>query len=109
MANKQRLEELAKDERYCHPEDLSRKIYIDKEKAVCVQKDVIIMYLQDKWNWFDLISIALLLVVIGTHVADVLNHTEHMARVHIQIFAVAIVFIGIRVFEAGKTINMVTG
>jgi hypothetical protein len=108
MANKQRLEELAKDERFCHPEDVSRKTYIDKEKAVCVQKDVFLMYLNDKWNWFDLIFIALLLVVIATHVADVLDHNERIARIHIQIFSVAIVFIGVRVFEAGKTINMVT-
>jgi hypothetical protein len=107
MANKQRLEELAKDERFCHPEDVSRKTYIDKEKAMCVQKNLFLMYFQDKWNWFDLICISLLLSVIATHIADVVNHTEQMARVHIRIFAVAIVFIGMKFFEKGRTINSV--
>ncbi len=65
------------------------------------------LYFQDIWNWFDLLVLALMLVVIGTHVADVIDHSERIARVHIQIFAVAIVFIGIRFFETGRTINSV--
>jgi hypothetical protein len=91
----------------CHPENLSRTKYIEKETEMCVSKNAFSIWSRDVWNWFDIISISLLLVVIGTHVADICDHSEARAKLHIRIFAVTIVFIAIRFFRTARTINKV--
>jgi hypothetical protein len=107
MAYKVRLEELDKDERFCHPEDKSRKAFIEKEKKLCKQKNPITEFMADTWNWYDLIVFVFLFAVIGTHVADVQSHTYEIALDHIRIFAVTIVLLGLKIFETGRTINAV--
>jgi hypothetical protein len=51
-----------------------------------------------------LASIALLLAVIATHVADMISHTDLIARAHIRLFSVATIFISMRIYETGKVI-----
>ena len=107
MARKQRIKELEDDESFCHPKDFSQKLFLRREKIMAKQKNAFLLYLEDPWNWFDILSILMILVVFATHVADVIYHSETLARIHIRIFSITIIFIGIRIFEIGRVINSV--
>jgi hypothetical protein len=108
MASKQRINELNQDERFCHPKDEAQRNFIRDEKTLYLRnRNRFLLYFQDKWNWYDWSTIILLLAVIFTHVADVVSHTELIAKAHIRIFSVTIVFLAIRVFETGRVINEV--
>lgn len=100
-SNRQRLQEL---DSACHPHDKSQISFIENEKLALSGHSSFRLYLRDKWNYYDILSIVLLLAVIFTHVADVVNHSEAIARAHIRVFSVTIVFISMRIFESGRVI-----
>ena len=55
-------------------------------------------------NLYDLASIILLLACIGTHVDDILDHTEYKARLHIRIMAITIIIISVRLLKSSRII-----
>lgn len=53
---------------------------------------------------FDIVTIVLLIVVIVTHVVDAIDHTPDRAKIHVRVFAVALVLIAMRIFEIGQVL-----
>ena len=47
----------------------------------------------------------MLLTSIFTHVADIVNHNDYIARVHIRIMSVTVIFISFRLLKVGRIIN----
>lgn len=124
------MKELELDRRVCFPKDTDQKIFLDEEQAMCKKADVFKAYFADFWyylrmieffvsykllfvnskkfrNWFDLISIILLCTCVFTHVSDIVNHNEEIARVHIRIMSVTVIFISLRLLKSGRLINEV--
>lgn len=64
-------------------------------------------YYKLKRNWYDIISIILLITVICTHIADVCNHSELLAIWHNRIFAISVIVVSMRAFEIGRFVNKV--
>jgi hypothetical protein len=54
-----------------------------------------------------MISILLLITVVCTHIADVCNHSEQLARDQNRIFAITIIVVSLRVFEVGRFVDKV--
>lgn len=65
-------------------------------------------YFSDPWNWYDLLSIIMLIVVICTHIADIASHNESIAITHNRLFAVTIIIVSLKIFEIGRFLNKVT-
>lgn len=42
---------------------------------------------------------------IATHVIDILDHSENMARSHIRIMSVTVIFIAFRLLKVGRIIH----
>jgi hypothetical protein len=59
-------------------------------------------------NWFDVISILLLAACVGTHIGDIIDHSEILARAHIRVMSITIIFIALRLLKVGRLINEVT-
>jgi hypothetical protein len=55
-------------------------------------------------NIFDWVSIILLLVCIGTHIDDIVAHTENKARNHIRVMAVTVILISVRLLKSARVI-----
>lgn len=49
----------------------------------------------------------LLAACTATHIADILNHSETLARAHIRLMSVTVVFIALRLLKVGRLISEV--
>ena len=53
-------------------------------------------------NWYDWVCILLLITCIATHVADIVNHTTHLAQVHIRIMSITVVVVCFRLLKTSQ-------
>ena len=47
----------------------------------------------------------MLLASIFTHVADIVDHKEYIARVHIRIMSITVIFVSFRLLKVGRIIQ----
>ncbi|KAL4232901.1 hypothetical protein ACF0H5_007588 [Mactra antiquata] len=94
---KWRMKEIEADLKFCHPRWPEEKKFLDSEQDQLKKSHT--KYLSDWWNWFDWFCYALLLSVIGTHVADIVHHTDAIARAHIRLTAVVVIFLWLRLMK----------
>ncbi|RNA28124.1 transient receptor potential cation channel subfamily A member 1-like isoform X3 [Brachionus plicatilis] len=59
-------------------------------------------YIADPWNIFDLITIIFVIAALGTHLDDILNHSEINARNHIRVTSISVLFVSARVLKNGR-------
>ncbi|RNA40720.1 transient receptor potential cation channel subfamily A member 1-like isoform X3 [Brachionus plicatilis] len=59
-------------------------------------------YIADPWNIFDIITIIFVIASLGTHLADILNHSERIARNHIRVTSITVLFVSARVLKNGR-------
>lgn len=57
------------------------------------------LHLKKYRNWFDIISILILIIVVITHIIDIAEHSEYIARIHISILAIAVIIISMRLLK----------
>ena len=57
-------------------------------------------------NIFDWICYILLMAVIGTHIADVVSHSIALARVHIRLTAIVIIFLWLRLMKNVRAFSL---
>ena len=107
MVRKQRMGELDEDEHCCHPLHSDQMEFIREERKMCRKTQVFKNYIKDAWNWFDIISIMLLSACVFTHIADIVNHLEVIARAHIRLMSVTVVFIALRLLKTGRVLHEV--
>ncbi|ELU06894.1 hypothetical protein CAPTEDRAFT_184604 [Capitella teleta] len=62
-------------------------------------------YFNDFWNIFDWICYALLTTCVITHLVDIWAHTNFVARLHIQIMAVTIIVIWLRLMKNARAFS----
>ena len=111
----------------CHPHDRPQTTHLQQEKEQCRSSNIYRQYFSELWllclkilcftvkiktkqknrNWYDIISILLLIAVVCTHIADVLNHSEALAINQNRIFAITVIVVSLRVFEIGRFVNQV--
>jgi hypothetical protein len=72
---------------------------------MCKQSQTFVNYFTDFWNWFDLISIGLLAAGFFTHIADIIDHNDTLARAHVRIMSITVIFIALRLLKVGRVIN----
>lgn len=103
--NKQRFHELNEDETHV-TKDFEKSDSINEEKTLIQSNNtklaILLNYLKNSWNLYDWASIIILLVCIGTHIDDIVNHNEYKARLHIRIMSFSIVFISIRLLKTSR-------
>ncbi|XP_053393911.1 uncharacterized protein LOC123525348 isoform X2 [Mercenaria mercenaria] len=92
-----RRTEIKEDLKYCHPRWPEEQQFLNQELESL--DDAHTGYFQDMWNWFDWFCYTLLLAVIGTHVADIVVHTDALARAHIRLTAVVVIFLWLRLMK----------
>lgn len=52
----------------------------------------------------DLLTLLILFAALATHLADIIDHDEKIARDHIRITSIAILFLSIRVLNNAKVL-----
>ncbi|XP_052775718.1 uncharacterized protein LOC128213734 isoform X3 [Mya arenaria] len=92
-----REKEIEEDLKFCHPRWPEERLFLENELENVRSSHT--NYLSDMWNWFDWICYTLLLAVIGTHIADIISHTDQLARHHIRLTAVVIIFLWLRLMK----------
>lgn len=58
-------------------------------------------------NIFDWTCYLFLMVVIVTHVADIIHHSEPVARAHINLMAITIILLWIRLMKCARPFSLV--
>ncbi|XP_069478241.1 transient receptor potential channel pyrexia-like [Ambystoma mexicanum] len=99
-----RQQELTKDLRFCHPMWPEEKQYI--QKGIKDLDESHPAYLKDFWNLFDWLVYLMLLVVITTHIAEVVeqdNPDLHLS--HVRFFSVTIIFLWLRIMKHVRAIR----
>ena len=84
---------------------MDEKNFLIEEEKMCEKTRVLRSYLSDLWNWFDILSIALLLACIITHIVDIVSHNEAIARAHIRLMSVTVIFISTRLLKTGRVLS----
>ena len=79
--------------------------FLEDEKDDLKNTQLFGPYAKDFWNWFDIISILLLCACVITHIVDIVDHSEGIARAHIRILAISVIFISIRLLKVGRILN----
>ncbi|KAK7492930.1 hypothetical protein BaRGS_00015877 [Batillaria attramentaria] len=88
------------DRKFCHPRYPEEDAYLRSElKAL---EDLSPKYFSDAWNIFDWLCYILLFVDIATHVADIVAHSETMARAHIRLMALTIIMLWLRLMKNAR-------
>ncbi|KAK3576791.1 hypothetical protein CHS0354_002574 [Potamilus streckersoni] len=98
MMIKQRTEEIMQDMEYCHPRCPDEKAFLQMELDDL--QDTHESYFSDYWNIFDWICYVFLLTSLATHIADIISHSDALARAHIRIMAVNIILLWVRLMKA---------
>ena len=77
--------------------------YIKDEENILKQSagfyKVLQDYLSNVWHLFEWISIFLIFCCIGTHIADIMNHSEQIARLNVQFTSISIIILSFRLFK----------
>nr|KAG5703897.1 hypothetical protein BaRGS_008156 [Batillaria attramentaria] len=88
------------DRKFCHPRYPEEDAYLRSElKAL---EDLSPKYFSDAWNIFDWLCYILLFVDIATHVADIVAHSETLARAHIRLMALTIIMLWLRLMKNAR-------
>ncbi|XP_052264627.1 transient receptor potential cation channel subfamily A member 1-like isoform X2 [Dreissena polymorpha] len=90
-------QEINDDMKYCHPRWPEEKAFLETELGNVHHS--VTSYFADPWNWFDWMCYSLLLAVIVTHFVDIGFHTEKIARAHIRLTAIVIIFLWLRLMK----------
>ncbi|XP_060608623.1 uncharacterized protein LOC132760627 isoform X3 [Ruditapes philippinarum] len=101
---KWRREEIDEDLKYCHPRWPEEEQFLNQELQNLEDSNT--RYFSDMWNWFDWFCYTLLVAVIGTHVADIVDHTDAVARAHIRLTAVVVIFLWLRLMKNIRAFSM---
>ena len=56
------------------------------------------------WNWYDWISIVILLTCIITHLDDIRDHTDYKARIHLNVMSINVIVVSIRILKSARII-----
>ncbi|CAG5133070.1 unnamed protein product, partial [Candidula unifasciata] len=88
------------DMKFCHPRWPEERKYLEMEIEALEQQKP--KYFHDMWNIFDWICYIMLLVCIATHVADIISHTEILARLHIRFMAATIILLWLRLMKNAR-------
>ncbi|XP_065843488.1 transient receptor potential cation channel subfamily V member 5-like isoform X2 [Oscarella lobularis] len=94
---KWRTREYEKDLTYSHPKYQEEKEYVVQEMERLKKSTP--AYFDDKWNYIDWLSYALLLAAIIAHVIDIADHTKTKAAVHARLLCIALIFAWLRVLK----------
>ncbi|XP_059144999.1 uncharacterized protein LOC131932143 [Physella acuta] len=95
-----RKKDIERDKQYCHPRWPEERKYLDGELGEIEKLKP--KYFSDAWNIFDWICYILLLVCMATHIADIISHTELLARAHIRLMSITIIFLWLRLMKNAR-------
>ncbi|XP_035826485.1 uncharacterized protein LOC101851051 isoform X3 [Aplysia californica] len=97
---KKRVAEIERDLKFCHPRWPGEEKYLREEIEAI--EDLKPKYFSDMWNIFDWLCYILLTVCIVTHIADVIAHSETLARLHIRIMSITIILLWLRLMKNAR-------
>ncbi|KAJ1194008.1 hypothetical protein NDU88_003303 [Pleurodeles waltl] len=101
---KWREQELNTDIQLCHPQWPEEKDYL--QKLIDELDDSRPAYMKDFWNLFDWIVFLMLLIVITTHIADVVEQNNSDLHIsHVRFFSVTIIFLWLRIMKHARAIR----
>uniref|UniRef100_A0A2C9M2V5 Ion transport domain-containing protein n=1 Tax=Biomphalaria glabrata TaxID=6526 RepID=A0A2C9M2V5_BIOGL len=92
--------DIKNDLEYCHPRWPGEKKYLLSEIAEL--ENLRPKYFNDAWNIFDWICYIFLLICMATHIADIIDHSEVLAKVHIRIMAITIILLWLRLMKHAR-------
>lgn len=92
--------QIEKDLEKCHPRWTEESDYLKKELSSL--DDSRPRYWSDFWNIFDWICYVFLVVSITTHLVDIFDHSETVARAHIRIMSVTIILLWLRLMKVAR-------
>ncbi|RNA05570.1 transient receptor potential cation channel subfamily V member 3-like isoform X2, partial [Brachionus plicatilis] len=95
---------------------IEKNLISDKKKLISIEekfisyetklnqdsKNLFLSYITDPWNILDLITIIFVIAALGTHLADILNHSEIIARNHIRVTSISVLLVSARVLKNGR-------
>ncbi|RUS78045.1 hypothetical protein EGW08_014184 [Elysia chlorotica] len=95
-----RTEDINRDLNFCHPRWPEEEKYLRQE--IGELQNLKPKYFSDMWNIFDWLCYVMLIICMVTHIADVANHTEKIARAHIRLMAVTIILLWLRLMKNAR-------
>ncbi|CAF0899221.1 unnamed protein product [Brachionus calyciflorus] len=105
-----RLNEILDEGAKVHPRDKTQNSYLFNEEILCKKNQGFKrLYLSDGWNQLDLITIILLIASLATHLADILNHNETIAKNHIRVTSITVIVLSLRLLKTARTLWMPFG
>ncbi|KAH9499868.1 hypothetical protein Btru_076794 [Bulinus truncatus] len=99
-----RNKDIDRDLKFCHPRWPEEKKYLENEKEELEKARP--KYFSDAWNIFDWLCYIALLICMATHVADILDHSEVLARVHIRLLAVTIILLWLQLMKQARAFEL---
>ncbi|XP_071119382.1 transient receptor potential cation channel subfamily A member 1-like [Haliotis cracherodii] len=100
-----RTQQIKKDMKFCHPRWPEEAEFLNRELQDL--NSLQLKYFQDKWNYFDWVCYLLLGVCVVTHLVDVVQHSELLARWHIRIMCVTIILLWLRLMKCVRAFTVV--
>ncbi|XP_076463277.1 uncharacterized protein LOC143295453 isoform X2 [Babylonia areolata] len=91
---------IEEDMKFCHPRWPEEQEYLQTELTAL--EDLQPKYFRDAWNIFDWLCYIMLLVDVFTHIADVVSHSESLARAHIRVMCVTIILLWLRLMKNAR-------
>ncbi|XP_078542266.1 uncharacterized protein LOC144827992 [Lissotriton helveticus] len=99
-----RQQELERDLQLCHPMWPEEKEYL--QQLIDELGDSHPAYMKDFWNLFDWLVYFMLLIVITTHIADIVEQNNSDLHIsHVRFFSVTIIFIWLRIMKHARAIR----
>ena len=95
-----RKKEIKRDLDYSHPRWTQEKTYI--KQYIRQVKERKRFYFQDRWNYFDWMTYAMLIVVIALHIINVVVQNKRYNDVFIRILACTIIFVWVRLLKFAR-------
>lgn len=93
-----RVGQLDQDLKYCHPRWPEERKYLEMERDDVANSGI--SYFNDAWNYFDWVTYAWILGIIVTRIFAVLLNSETAESLHPRVFAIALIFIWLRLMKA---------
>ncbi|GFO19270.1 transient receptor potential cation channel subfamily v member 1 [Plakobranchus ocellatus] len=101
---RRRTEDINRDLKFCHPRWPEEEKYLRQE--IGELQNLKPKYFSDMWNIFDWLCYVMLIVCMITHIADVISHTEAVARAHIRLMAVTIILLWLRLMKNARAFTL---
>ncbi|CAL1548535.1 unnamed protein product [Lymnaea stagnalis] len=98
-----RTADIEKDLKYCHPRWPEEEKYLKSEIGEVEKLKP--KYFSDPWNIFDWLCYICLLACMATHIADIISHSEILARAHIRLMAVTIILLWLRLMKNARAFS----